>query len=479
MRYPGFVGPTYTSQNPIAADDRLVNWYPSKLESGTGKAAYQFLPTPGFRQWCDLGVTDPIRGQFTLNGATFAVAGTKLYQSPFVRGGSATLLATGITNPDDSLVSMAGNGDGGFQIMIASANLLYCYNVHTGTLTPITSVAGSYVVFQDGYFLALDPSTSNLYASALEDGTSWDPLDVIQRSDQGDKWIALVLSHGELWLGGLASGSVYFNSGATDFPFSPNPSGKLAPGVVAPNAMQVINGTPIWLAQNDTGGLMVVMAQGYAPQRVSTHATEYAWSQYSTVIDADAFVYQEQGHSFYVLNFPTANATWVYDATEGLWHERGPWTGNQYGVLDVQTHVFANNAHLVGSRSTGVIWEMTSDVFTDTDGTGIRRTRRAPHLCQELRRVIYDRLQLDMEVGVGLQSGQGSDPQVMLRWSDDGGQSWSNVHTAAAGAVGQFKQRVIFRKLGQARDRIFEVSVSDPIAWRIVDAYLESRVGAA
>lgn len=478
MRYAGFVGPSYTSQNPIAADDRAVNWYPSRIESGTGKAAYQYLPAPGFSLYCDLGVSSPIRGEFTLNGASFAVAGGTLYQLPFTSGGTAVTLATGITNPDDSLVSMAGNGDGGFQIVIGSAGLLYCYDVRAMTLTPITGVTGTSVVFQDGYFIALDPTTSNIYLSALEDGSTWDPLDVAQRSDLPDKWQTLFTSHGELWLPGSQTGSVYYDSGA-DFPFSPNPAGKLQYGVLAANTAQLVDGDAIWLASNAAGGATVVRAQGYQLQRVSTHATEYAWSQYSTLIDADAFTYQEQGHTFYCLNFPSTDASWVYDATEGLWHERGLWNGNSFGVLPVRCHIYANNTHLVGDRSTGKIWQMSSDVFTDTDGQGMVRMRRAPHLCTELSRNRYAKFQLDMEVGVALQTGQGSDPQVMLRWSNDGGQSFGNIITASAGPIGQYKARVIWRRLGMARDRVFEVTVSDQIPWRIVDAYLDVIPGAA
>lgn len=609
----GFVGPAYRSQNPIAAADTCINRYPEKIESGTGKSTYQLLPCPGLTQFCDLGTSSPIRGQFTLNGATFVVAGGTLYQAPFTLGGSATTLATGITNPDDSLVSMAGNGDGGFQLVIASAGLLYCYDIRARTLTPITgatvtsnigapgplefrlvasgsqaagfygyvqtsvtaagettastvfvheatvadpgvvlyapagqagvvsrniyrttvqvtaaaaqtatlkflttvtngttlltdsaadaalgvtsppttntantttatdsaSIGASFVTFVDGAFYALDPSTSNLYVSAPEDGSTWDPADVIQRTDNPDKWNALLLSHGELWLLGSQTGSVYYDAGASDFPFLPNPSGKVQYGILAPHTAQLLDGDAMWLAQNALGGLIVVKAQGYIPQRVSTHAMEYAWSQYTTVSDADAFTYQEQGHSFYALNFPTANATWVYDATTGLWHQRGLWDGNTFGVMDVRTHTYAQGVHLVGSRSTGVIWQMTSDVFTDTDGNGMVRQRRAPHVCDELKRIIYDRFQLDMEIGVGLATGQGSAPLVMLRWSDDGGQSWSNVHTASVGRVGEFKTRVIWRKLGIARDRVFEVTDSDPIPSRYIDAYLEYRVGAS
>lgn len=483
-KYAGFVGPSAREQNPIAAADTCINWYPSKIESGTGKARYQLLPCPGFRQYCDLGVDHPPRGLFQLNGASWTVAGTKLYQLPFVRGGTATELVDGITNPDDSIVSIAGSGDVSFQLMIASAGILYCYDIREDTLTQIPDIAASFVAYIDGSFYALDPSTSNLYVSAPGDGSVWDPSDVLQRSDYPDKWQAALVSHGELWAVGSQSGSVLYDAGVGDFPLAENPSGKLQTGTLAPNSACIVDGQVMWLGMNDLGTAFVAAAQGYQMDRASTHAIEFALSQASTLIDADAFSYQEQGHSFYVLNLPTANQTWVYDKTEGLWHQRGLWDGNTYGVLPVRGHVLANNVHLVGDRSDGIVWEMRSPTRTtpewclDTNGEGMLRQRRAPHICDELARVIYDRFQLDMEVGIGLQSGQGSDPQVMLRWSDDGGQTWSNVHTTSAGAVGEFKTQVRWRKLGQARDRIFEVSVSDPVYYGLIDAYLDYRVGA-
>lgn len=477
-RYPGFIGPSYTPQSKIAADDLTMNWMPAKVESGTGPAAYVFDPTPGWQTYCELG-EGPVRGLFTLNGASFAVGGENLYQLPFVSGGSATLRGTGLNNPDDSWVTIDGNGDAGHQLALTSGSQLYSFDLITNTLTTITDIANaSDVVFQDGYFIALDPNTSTIYLSALENGLSWDPLEAAQRNDSPDKWVKMLVRQApkEIWLFGSQSTSVYYDSGDADFPYIPNPSVAIARGINAPNSARLLYGNPIWLADD----LTVRYANGYTPQRVSTHAVEYALSQMTTTTDADAFTYDEQGHACYVLNFPSANQTWCFDLVSGLWHERGDWNGLSFDVLPVWGHIYANGAHLVGSRTDGKIYQQSQDFATGIDGaTGIRRVRRAPHLVSSLNRVVYDRFQLHMEVGLGLSSGQGSNPLAMLRWSNDGGQSWGNVLEASAGPVGQFKQRVIWRRLGRARDRVFEVSVSDPIPWRLVDAYLDYREGAA
>ena len=107
----------------------------------------------------------------------------------------------------------------------------------------------------------------------------------------------------------------------------------------------------------------------------------------------------------------------------------------------------------------------------------IRRVRRAPHLSSEQVRQFFAFFQLDLQAGTGLVTGQGSNPRVCLRWSDDGGHTWSNQHFVDAGKIGEYGRRAIWRRLGHARDRVFEISVSDPVAWRLLEAYLQAQAG--
>lgn len=482
MRYAGFVGPSARSRSKVACDDRTVNLFIEKNESGTSKAPYTLYRTPGYRLWCDLGTSSPVRGTYTLNGASFAVAGTSLYQLPYTLGGSATVRATGITNPDDSPVTIAGNGDGGFQIVIAAAGSLYCFDLRTNTLTLIPDIAATQALFMDGTFFALDPTSSTLYASAPEDGSSWNALDVFQRETSADKMLAIARVGTELWAFGSQTTSVLYDAGAADFPLDDNPNVLIQRGIAAPWSVCVIDNTVMWLGQGIDGGGTVYRAQGYAPQPISTSAVEYAISQMSTITDAEASIYQEDGNQFYVLTFPTANQTWVYDLTEGLWHERGEWNGLDYDALPIRSSIYANQTILVGSSETGKIYEQTLNVATETDGTTpIRWLRRAPHVCEELVRLTYSRFELDAEVGVGLSSDVTSEavPQVALRYSDDGGQSFGNVRYASLGAVGAYKTRVVWYLLGQGRDRVFEVFGAAPVVTALIDAYLTIRPGTS
>jgi hypothetical protein len=469
-KYPAFVGPSYESQSKIADGERTVNWYPEKIEGPGAKAQYALYPAPGFETFLTLA-TSGSRGFHTLNGRTFAVFGSTLYE--LTAGATSLTRGTGINDLDGTPAYIVGNGDAGNQIFVVGGSKGYLYDLNTNTFTQVLDGA-SKAAFLDGFFLALDPQTSTLKISALEDGSSWDAGDVAQRNAGSDRWSGMLVANREIWLFGSQTTEVWYNSGAA-FPFTKNPSVFISHGILAPDSAAILDNTPIWLGQSLDGGGIVYRANGYQPMRVSNHALEYALSTYSTLADATAWTYQEQGHSFYILTFPTAGATWVYDSTTGLWHERGSWDGNRFQGVPVYGHTFAFGYHLVGSRTSGAVYRMASSLTTDVGGATMRRLRRAAHLSREGVRVLFDALEVHLEAGLGLASGQGSDPQIDLRWSDDGGQTWGNWYSVDAGAQGQYKTRAIWRCLGQARDRVFEVAVSDPIPWRLIDAYVTVR----
>jgi hypothetical protein len=478
MVYQGFCGPSYVSQSKIASDDRCVNWLPEKIENPYGKASYALYPVAGYETFCVLPES-PWRGGFTLNGDSYAVGGESLYRLPIALGGTPTLLATGLHNPDDSPVFFASNGDAGLQLFMTSGSVGYVYDFTTGTLTVALETA-TQCAFLDGFFLALNPNLSELNVSGLENGAAseWAAIGVARRNDAADKWIAMVRCLKEIWLFGAQTTSVYYEAGLSPFPFAPNPSVFIQYGITAPLSAAVLDNAPMWLGQSLDGGAMVYRSEGYTPRRVSNHALEYAMSQYgaSALLTARAFVYQINGHSLYVLTFPGI-ATWVYDASTGFWHEEGEWNGNDYVGLPVFGHIFANGVHLTGDTTSGNVYRMSMDLSTMPDGAAMRRLRRAPHLAQELTRVIHDSFQLDFEAGLALVTGQGSDPQYMLRWSDDGGQTWGNEVWMPGGRIGAYTTRAIWRRLGMARDRVYELAFSDPVASRLIGAYVKVRGG--
>jgi len=473
-RFPGFIGGSATSQSPIADGERTVNWY---LEAMTGAAAQgkkALYPTPGFSPWILSGITDVgTRAGLTIDDRTFVVVGTGLYELFAAR----TAVRRGTVAKNSLLAQITSNGIGG-QLLIASGGNAYCYDLATNVLTEVLTGDVTQIGMLDGFFLAL--VGERLRISDLNDGLSWDPTQFAQRSAQPDPWQALIVNSPDIFLIGAQTGDVWYDAGTSPFPLAPRQGLTLGYGIVAPFSLAFTGGVGFWLTQNKDGAGMVVQSQGYSPQKISTPELETAIARYareSDITDAEALVYQDQGHTFYVLRFPTANATWAFDLTTGLWAERGQWNPaqNRYDVWWPRVHVYAFGQHLVGDVATSTIAAMDITYASEADGSAIRRLRRGGVLENELRRIPLKRFEVLLEPGLGTQSGQGSDPQVMFRGSPDGGKTWSTERQASAGAVGQYGTRVTFTRLGHPRLFVPEVSVSDAIVnWRLIDAFFNN-----
>ena len=583
----GLCGPSYQSQSVNADAQLTMNWLVETNESGGGKAGSYLYPTPGLSLLYTLG-NDPVRGTLpAFNGRTFFVAGTSLFE---LLSNGTKITYTGIINDGNPVSMTVGGAPGNSQILIASGGLGYSFNLATNTLTqvPVAMQAGPWqaVHFIDGFFIAVVANSNTFQLSNLEDSTTWNLANVSQVSLFADNVVSSLADHRELWLWGGNKSIVLYNAGTLLNAIQPVPGGFLEQGAIAALSSARLDNSVFWLGGDERGAGIVWRAQGYSPTRVSNHAVEYAWSQYTTLTDAIAYCYQDSGHSYYVLHFPTASATWVYDVATGMWHQRGYWNNAGFFTAHrARFHTYNFGMHLVGDYTTGAVYNMSTNIFSDF-GNPIRRVRRAPHIASEQEWIFHHQLQVDFETGLGpsppLQGGSGAPtvvtlqdsglvlwsvtvtdagllqstpgstgavvpiilnnpgntvswqlgittlglltttsvafnaanptqiqmfsitgttawylgvttlgllttsqnftalargPQAMLRWSNDGGHAWSNIYMVDCGKTGEYTKRAIWRRMGRSRDRVYEVSVSDPIPWRIVDAYLMATPG--
>ena len=474
MRFDAFTGGSYRSQSPLVDLQRTMNWYPEVIESQTGKnARYALYPTPGVALFATLPV-GPVRGLYQINGRVFAVGGGHLYELdssgvPTRRSDAAGMASD--TNP----ASMTSNGDAGSELGIASGGTFYLLNLSSNAFSaPATGGAITMLDFLDGYFLGLDATTSTLRVSELLDGTTWDVTQIAQRNTGADRWIGMRVSNRLIYLWGNQTSEVWYNAGTSPFPFEAIQEAFMPYGIIGSFAHTDAGGGPLWIGANKDGRGMVLKAEGYTPKRISDHAIEHQIQGYGTVSDIVAYSYQDQGHPFSLFSFPTANATHGFDDATGQWHERGYWDQPvmAYRASRQLFHCFAFGKHLVGDRLGSGIYEMSTAHYLDVNNDEIRRLRRAPHINQEQNWISIPELTLDLETGVGTATGQGANPQAMLRWSTDNGRTWSNEYWAKAGKAGEYRQRVVWRRLGRGRDFVFEVIVTDPAPWRIANCYL-------
>lgn len=430
-----------------------------------------------------------------LNGYYFRIAGagtTTFTGTP--TNGSTTLPYSGSLNTAlvcGSVISGTG---------IAPGTTITSINVSVNTLTisqPATSSPGattitvtlaefgvisdpgfeppSHIAFIDGWLIVNRVGSQAFATSSPVPYTLiFDPLFFALKDSQSDNLQGLQELNRELWLIGERASEIWFNAGGANFAFQRIPGAAPPIGTSAPQSIAQAGDSLMWLARTLQGENIVIQTQQYTWKRASQHGVEHALSSYPLVADAFAYAYEEEGHLFYMLTLPTADNTWCWDSN-GTWHQRLSYDQNTGQFHRHRLNCFANfqNLRLVGDYQSGQIHQMSRQYYTDA-GAPLISLRRCPHIWsrEDRKRQASTMLEIEFSPGVGRQTGQGSNPQAMLQWSNDGGTTFGTEHWATLGKAGQYKNRAIWRRLGNYYDRVYEVRVSDPVNRDVVGATL-------
>ena len=517
--FTGFVGNSYQLNSLYAGIERTVNWYFDPIEDPDEQKSRAILsPCPGNYAFGPIpsAFPFPARGRFENRGSVYGVNGAVFFQ--IAADGTETQLGT-VAN-DNNPVSFTANGNG--QVCCFSAGNLYVWDGATFTAVPASSGSGPFFggkvgTFQDGYILTNTPGTNQFQISGTDatptgDATLWSAANISIQAGIAGFLTGIVSNQEYIFVVGDRRTLVYDNvgnNGLGGFPFQIYNDTILEIGSPAPYSISVMgliaNDTVAMVSQTVAGAAQAWAIRGLTPERISTFAVEQFWASYPTVADATSFSWQWNGHVMWSVTFPSANsgagATWVYDRTVSLllgrpcWHERTYTDYNgQPHARSEQSHCFGFGKHLVGSVGIdgcpGVTFQYgaPNDNTTpfcdqgDTDGTGtignmvIVRDRIAPHLWGDNKYRIYDSIEFEGSRGVGLDGGaQGSNPQILLRWSNDYGATFGAEVQIPMGQIGQDTLRMITRRTGRARDRVFWVRVADPVYASFSNAVLDIR----
>jgi hypothetical protein len=467
MRIP-FVGPSNTARSYNAAVERAVNCYLEKNDDPD--RPWVLYGTPGMTLRATLG-TSPVRGCIRMGTLTYWVAGDTVYKMD----SAYTATSLGIIGTSTGRVGMAHNGT---EVLIVDGAKGWLAT--STTLTEVVDVdfpdGVTFAVYLDNYFLVLGDGTQKLYwCETPGSGSAWNGLDFGSSEGNPDALIGAVVDHREIWLFGSESVEVWVNTGDAAAPFQRSGNTLVEQGAASGWSCQSIDNSVFWLGANKDGDGIVFRSQGYTPVRISTHALETAMRGYSTISDAFGYALQLDGHVFYALTFPTADATWLYDAstqqwTEWLWYESGP---NEFHRHRANCHVFANRKHLVGDWETGEVYSLEPDVYKDAGDT-IKRIRRTQTLRKGGSRLFFGDLNVEIETGVA--NADEASPEIMLRYSNDDGHSWSNEKTKSIGATGEYGKRVKFGPTGATKSgkgRVWELSITDPVKFALFGADVE------
>lgn len=510
--FTGFIGPSYELVNRYASVERTVNWHLVANEAAGEETKFKlaFEPAPGNQPFCALPVpapfAQPCRGLLEMRGVAYGVNGSVA----FSLGANGGFTELGVVANDGNPVSMVANGNG--QIFIASAGLGYVIKGTPPKLTQIKDanfLGASIATFQDGYVIVVTPNSNQFQISGsddvpLGDATQWDAANISVQAGQADYLKAIISSREYLRLLGDRRSQIYYNVGANGiggFPFQSYNETFIETGIAAVHSLVDMGQSLMWIGNDARGQRACWHDAFFEPQRVSTFAVEQFWQSYASVADAIAFAYIWDGHLIYRITFPSASyagpvrsATWEYDATLSVTLGRPIWTersflppGGQPTGRPELFHCYAYGRHLVGSGggdgNPGAIYQMAAAPWTDCArslaGAQIQqpiiRDRICPHAWQGNKRIIYHRIELELARGVGLDANPvvGTNPEILLRWSNDGGWTWGPEQNMSIGKIGQYGIRAYWNRCGYARDRVFWVRMADPVYAGVIGAEVD------
>jgi hypothetical protein len=485
MRF-GFVGGSYTVQSGAVADEECINLYGETNESGgpfDTASAYSgreyvniksYFGTPGLTLF-NAFAQSPVRGQLWTGAQLFVVSGGQLWVYNSLT--SSTLI--GAVASDGLPASMAFNG---IQVLIVTGGHAYCYTVATAALLEVTAQLTAVPMqcdYSDTYFIVCFRNSNKYQMSQVLDGTTWPGQLVNAVSVFAENIVGIKCNHRELWVFGQSRSQPYQNTGTAEV-FDPISGALVETGCAATFSPSRVDNSIFWIGQDERGATIAWRSNGYTPQRISTHAVELWLSNLSNLSALVSYSYQDRGHIFWVLYVPGSDTNWVFDVGENMWHKRASWVQGAFKSHNSWNHSYAFGKHLVGDWATGNLYQLDFSNYTD-NGNTIRRLRRSPTIGNEMAWVYHSELTVDFDPGVGPQpplldgNNAPRSPQAILRWSDNRGKTWSNEHIANIGMAGQYNQRVIWRRLGRSRYRVYEMVVTDPIPVAIVDAYLTAQ----
>ena len=449
------------------SSQRRVNLF-AEIQQDQEKSRMVFYGRHGRLLFATFGDT-PARGGVVVNDRLFVV-----HRGTFWEVNNAGVKTSrGTVSTTSGRVDMASDGA---VILVTTGTNGYTYDLVADTLTVIADSdffqTARTCGWLAGQFIADTGDGDQFQISA--DGVSWDALDVASAESAPDGLQRVFVDHGELMLPGIETTEFWAVSGDADFPFAPVRSNTLPYGLAARWSLCKFNDSVAGLFRSSMGQVQVMRFEGYTPRPISNPELDSIINGYSAVSDATAFSRMQGGHPLYQINFPTAMASWEFDALTGLWSEvqYGLNGGRDRGEFCID---FINKPRLFDYEN-GNIYTVDADTYDD-NGDPIRSVLVSRHFFAEYNRVIVNRLFIDFESGVGLATGQGTDPQVMLRISRDGGHTWGNQLAASIGKIGEYLKQAEFRCLGVARDWVFELAITDPVKRVIIGAAIDFTPG--
>ena len=472
----GIAGKSY-----VVTRERRLNCYYENREDGD-KAKIVLYGTPGMKYFTVVGPGSPaIRGMLGSTGFLAVVVAGYFYQVNTV-GNTVLTLPMNASNSTIGPVSLAQNPT---TLIVVDGAAGYLFSPNGGTLKSITvanySNSGGFPVGAktitncSGFFVCEIPGTQEFAVSNLNDGTTWGALAFASANQYADILLAVDSLIGNLVLFSSTHMEFWQNVGGVPQPFAPILAATTEWGLAAIFSRAHVDSSICFLGQSPQGGVSVCQASGYEVKPISTPDLDYIFSTFSFVNDATGLAYRVDKHPMYQISFPTAGRSFLYDCSTGIWSETQSGLTSAYSQRHIgNLSTLFNGKQLISDYSNGNLYTADPGTFTD-NGQIIKREIITKHQLESFNVFSIDELYVDMETGVGTLSGQGMNPQISLSVSKDNGRTWLDPPLSSAiGPIGQFQNRVIWRRLGSSRQFTFKLNMTDPVKF-VLTSEADSR----
>ena len=465
-----FTGSSYESESSFLSPQECVNFYVRPYpELGEGKMA--LFGTPGLESWLSLGAGE-VRGMFSFGVYLYAVKGNTFYRIE----SDDTITTIGTVTNSSGIVGIASNG---LDIVIVGGSWGFVYDIATEVFAEIMDVdfpGGDCIAHVDGYYLVNKPGTGQIWRSDYNDGSSWSGLAFSTAGGDPDNIISIITDHRDVWIIGEVTTEIWYNTGAATFNFARIDGAFIEQGGSSHHAVTKANNAVYWLGKDIIGNAQVFQAVGRQPAIISTPPISNKISGY-ILSDSFMFSYQQDSHIFIVLTFPSDDITLVYDSTTKVWHSRSSLIGGIDKRWRVNSHAVFTDEHVVGDYSSGKLYKLKTDVY-DECGDPMVAIRTTPVIREKQSRITVDQMHVLNEPGVGLVTGDAWDtnPQASLKWSRDGGRTWSPEVDMPLGEMSEYENRSIVRQLGQGVNWVFQYKISAAVKRVIIGAVMEAEI---
>jgi hypothetical protein len=414
-------------------------------------------------------VSGPIATLGAVTGGTNYVVGTCL------------LVGSGIGGTDS--VSMSDNG---FQLCIVSAaaraGWILDTNPQSATygfqqITDPNFYPAATVCFFDGYFVFDRMGTNEFFVSNLYDGTTYNGLLFASAESQPDFVTGTVQNLQLLFVICQEHLELWYDAGnaSPTFPFQRYTGAGISYGCISPHSIIKQDGAIFFLGTDK----IFYRLQSTVPIRVSTHAMEHIIAKDPDITQAYCFTYTLEGHKFVVLQLPASSRTLVFDISTNRWAERESWdaNNNSLGSWRASTAFRAFNNTYLGDAVNANVNLLDWTTYTELGNT-IRGLAYSIPYHQDRKRLFVSRFELDIQAGVGMAIPKGTNPQIMLGWSIDGGNTFKPLQFwRSMGMIGQFLQRLRWLRMGNGRQFVFVLSCTDPVPRVIIAAHADISIG--